>query len=67
MKYFDVALGLTALLASSVLHANASSLAKRFSAGVSCPDVVGTFIVSQEGLYPENADFDSHSCLLYIG
>jgi hypothetical protein len=32
-----------------------------------CPDVDGTFIINQLGLYPENSDFDTNSCELYIG
>ncbi|KAG4415045.1 hypothetical protein IFR04_011817 [Cadophora malorum] len=33
----------------------------------SCPPFKGTFTVKQYQLYPENADFDFKSCLLYIG
>ena len=32
-----------------------------------CPDVTGTFMIEQYQLYPENADFDFNSCLLYLG
>ncbi|KAG4433132.1 hypothetical protein IFR05_011374 [Cadophora sp. M221] len=33
----------------------------------SCPPFKGTFTIKQYQLYPENADFDFDSCLLYIG
>ncbi|KAH7308348.1 hypothetical protein BKA65DRAFT_177388 [Rhexocercosporidium sp. MPI-PUGE-AT-0058] len=33
----------------------------------SCPPFNGTFTIKQYQLYPENADFDFVSCLLYIG
>lgn len=33
----------------------------------SCPPFKGTFTIKQYQLYPENADFDFQSCLLYIG
>lgn len=32
-----------------------------------CPPVTGNFTVSHYQLYPENADWDSESCLLYFG
>jgi hypothetical protein len=32
-----------------------------------CPPFSGTFVIDQYKLYPENADFDFRSCLLYIG
>ncbi|KAK0114895.1 hypothetical protein ONS96_013373 [Cadophora gregata f. sp. sojae] len=33
----------------------------------SCPPFGGTFTIDQYQLYPENADFDFDSCLLYTG
>lgn len=32
-----------------------------------CPPFQGTFVIDQYKLYPENADWDLKSCLLYIG
>ncbi|KAH7403844.1 hypothetical protein BKA64DRAFT_777559 [Cadophora sp. MPI-SDFR-AT-0126] len=32
-----------------------------------CPPFKGTFTINQYQLYPENADFDFRSCLLYAG
>ncbi len=32
-----------------------------------CPPFSGNFTIHQYQLYPENADFDFNSCLLYIG
>ncbi|ERT01157.1 trichothecene biosynthesis enzyme [Sporothrix schenckii 1099-18] len=47
-----------------------SSLAKRHHRGRldNCPDVHGgSFIINQYQLYPENADWDGDSCLVYFG
>ena len=33
----------------------------------SCPPFKGTFTIKQYQLYPENADYDFKTCLLYIG
>jgi hypothetical protein len=32
-----------------------------------CPQFNGSFVIDSYQLYPENADFDFDSCLLYIG
>ncbi|KAF2709492.1 hypothetical protein K504DRAFT_502218 [Pleomassaria siparia CBS 279.74] len=40
-----------------------TQLASRAS---SCADVNGTFVINEQGLYPENANFDAASCQLYL-
>ncbi len=34
---------------------------------MSCPPFNGSFVIDYYQVYPENADFDFDSCLLYIG
>ena len=58
---------IAAVLASSLVEAFSATPAKEISPRARCPDVDGTFIIDQLGLYPENSDFDLNTCLLYIG
>lgn len=53
------------LLMSAVVEAFPST--KHLAPHAPCGDVKGTITIDQLQLYPENADFDFHACLLYIG
>ncbi|PVI00926.1 hypothetical protein DM02DRAFT_728209 [Periconia macrospinosa] len=55
-----------ALLPNVLLAVYSTSLPSHPASGVPCPNPNGTFSVNQLGLYPENADFNAESCLLYI-
>ncbi|KAF2467269.1 uncharacterized protein BDR25DRAFT_376200 [Lindgomyces ingoldianus] len=62
------AIGAIALLASvTFVNSLPSSPKPQLAPRAPCADVKGTFSINQLQLYPENADFDFHSCLLYIG
>jgi hypothetical protein len=56
--------------ATPVPNSWSSALAKRHQRGRhdDCPQVNrGSFIINQYQLYPENADWDEDSCLVYFG
>jgi len=55
------------LLASSYIVAALPNKHRSYQADECPPFNGGNFTINQYQLYPENADFDTRQCLLYIG
>lgn len=61
MKFFFFLRTAFAAGASAVVQVSGRSMTS------SCPKAPGNFTIERNRLYPENLDFDSHHCKLYLG